>query len=67
MRLIAIVVLSMFVADVASPALAWGPLAQPATSPVLEQVKYKEKWKGGGCKYEYKADNKGIKEKYKCK
>jgi len=22
---------------------------------------------GGGCKYEYKADKKGVKEKYKCK
>jgi hypothetical protein len=27
----------------------------------------KVKWKAGGCKYEYKADAKGIKEKYKCK
>ena len=29
--------------------------------------KVKYKWEGGGCKYEYKADHKGIKEKYKCK
>jgi opacity protein-like surface antigen len=29
--------------------------------------KYKYKWKGGDCKYEFKADHKGVKEKYKCK
>jgi len=64
MRLVSIIVLSIFVAGAVSPALAWGPLAQLATSSALEQVKYKEKWKSGGCRYEYKADKKGIKEKY---
>jgi hypothetical protein len=29
--------------------------------------KYEYKWKSGKCKYEYKADHKGVKEKYKCK
>ena len=37
----------------------------------VEQVKkdgkFKYKWAGGGCKYEYKANHKGFKEKYKCK
>jgi len=36
-----------------------------------EKYKWKDaekyEWKGGGCKYEYKADRKGVKEKYKCK
>jgi hypothetical protein len=32
-----------------------------------DQYKVKYKWESGGCKYEYKADRKGIKEKYKCK
>ena len=31
------------------------------------QYAEKYKWKAGGCKYEYKADKKGFKEKYKCK
>ena len=33
----------------------------------IKKDKYKYKWKGNGCKYELKADHKGIKEKYKCK
>jgi hypothetical protein len=33
----------------------------------VKRDKYKYKWKSGGCKYEYKADHKGFKEKYKCK
>jgi len=33
----------------------------------VKKDKYKYKWKSGGCKYEFKADHKGFKEKYKCK
>jgi hypothetical protein len=33
----------------------------------VKKDKYKYKWKGNGCKYEFKADHKGFKEKYKCK
>jgi hypothetical protein len=33
----------------------------------VKNDKYKYKWKGDGCKYEFKADRKGFKEKYKCK
>ena len=37
----------------------------------VEQVKkggkFKHKWARGGCKYEYKVNHKGVKEKYKCK
>ena len=32
-----------------------------------DKSKVKYKWESGGCKYEYKADRKGVKEKYKCK
>jgi hypothetical protein len=32
-----------------------------------DEYKVKYKWERGGCKYEYKADHKGVKEKYKCK
>ena len=42
-----------------------------ATVGQVEQVKksgkFKYKWARGGCKYEYKANHKGFKEKYKCK
>jgi hypothetical protein len=31
------------------------------------KYKVKYKWQRGNCKYEYKADHKGVKEKYKCK
>jgi hypothetical protein len=41
-------------------------LAQAEVLPVKND-KYKYKWKGGGCKYEFKSDRKGYKEKYKCK
>jgi hypothetical protein len=41
-------------------------LAQADIEPVKKD-KYKYKWKGNGCKYEFKADHKGYKEKYKCK
>jgi hypothetical protein len=33
----------------------------------VKKDKYKYKWKSDGCKYEFKADHKGYKEKYKCK
>jgi hypothetical protein len=42
-------------------------LYQPRSSDALPAKNYKEKWKGGGCKYEYKANKKGFKEKYQCK
>jgi hypothetical protein len=32
-----------------------------------DKYKVQYKWENGGCKYEYKADRKGVKEKYKCK
>ena len=42
---------------------------QRTTSRDIFGVRHAEKikWKAGGCKYEYKADKKGFKEKYKCK
>jgi hypothetical protein len=47
------------------------PLAQVAherAQTELLQIKNdKYKWKGGGCKYQFKANHKGFKEKYKCK
>ena len=48
-----------------------GPDALGALSDVhyvkKDNSKVKYKWESGGCKYEYKADPKGVKEKYKCK
>ena len=35
--------------------------------PDVVAVKNKIKWKGDGCKYEYKESAKGFQEKYKCK
>jgi hypothetical protein len=32
-----------------------------------DRDKQEYKWERGGCKYEYKADKKGVKEKYECK
>ena len=32
-----------------------------------DKYKVEYKWEKGGCKYEYRADRKGVKEKYKCK
>jgi hypothetical protein len=32
-----------------------------------DKYKIKYKWESGRCKYEYKADHKSVKEKYKCK
>ena len=52
--------------SIATPALAFRPAALGAPSSV-EQAKDNYKWKNGGCKYEYKADKKGFKEKYECK
>jgi|SoiMethySBSTD1v2_1073268.scaffolds.fasta_scaffold11014_10 hypothetical protein len=47
------------------------PLAQVAheraQADILPVKNDKYKWKGGGCKYEFKANHKGFKEKYKCK
>ena len=71
MRLISVgVVLSL--AMITPPALAWGPighdsLRDAAQNDLLPAKAYKHKWKAGGCKYQYKADKKGFKEKYKCK
>ena len=55
----------------AAPAAAFGPMSggafRDATESSVVLAKSKYKWKAGGCKYEYKADRKGFKEKYKCK
>jgi hypothetical protein len=67
MRTISLAALAAFSLNIASPAFAWGPGHAPAPPLSLEQAKFKYKSKGGGCKYEYKADEKGVKEKYKCK
>ncbi len=45
---------------------AQAPLER-AQADLLQVKNYKYKWKGGGCKYEFKANHKGFKEKYKCK
>ena len=44
-------------------------LRQASNVHYVKKDKYKVKynWESGGCKYVYKADHKGIKEKYKCK
>ncbi len=34
---------------------------------VKKGKKFKYKWKSGRCKYEFKTDHKGFKEKYGCK
>jgi hypothetical protein len=71
MRLVlAGVVLSL--AMTTQPTSAWGPIGHDsvldlARNDLLLAKGDKYKWKAGGCKYEYKADNKGFKEKYKCK
>jgi hypothetical protein len=52
------------------PAAPFAQVAHERAQPDVLQVKngkYKYKWKGGGCKYEFKANHKGFKEKYKCK
>jgi hypothetical protein len=51
---------------VATPAAAW-PIVNLGGRGDIRKVGHKYKWEGGGCKYEYKADKKGVKEKYKCK
>jgi len=65
MRAITIATLVAFSIPIVAPATAWPINASDQIG--VEQVKYKYKWKSGGCKYEYKADKKGFKEKYKCK
>jgi hypothetical protein len=68
MRVIAITAVALFSVYVAAPAAAW-PIVNLGIRGDIEQVgqNYKYKWEVGGCKYGYKADKKGVKEKYKCK
>jgi hypothetical protein len=68
MRITTIVAVAVFSVFVATPAGAW-PIVDLGGRGDIEQVgdKHIYKWQGGGCKYEYKADKKGVKEKYRCK
>jgi hypothetical protein len=50
----------------AAPAFYPGLSIVNSSSDVVA-VKNKIKWKGDGCKYEYKESGKGFQEKYKCK
>jgi len=59
-------------AIITPPALAWSPMGRDSMADVAHHDLLlakgdKYKWQAGGCKYEYKADKKGFKEKYKCK
>jgi hypothetical protein len=50
------------------PAAPWVQVAHERAQTELLQVKTgKYKWRGGGCTYQFKANHKGFKEKYKCK
>ena len=51
----------------AAPASFYSGLSIVNSSSDIVAVKNKIKWKGDGCKYEYKESAKGFKEKYKCK
>ena len=64
---VAPVVPCMFAAAVnAAPAFYSGLSIVNSSSDVVA-VKNKIKWKGDGCKYEYKENAKSFQEKYKCK
>ncbi|MBE9558968.1 MAG: hypothetical protein IMF08_19070 [Proteobacteria bacterium] len=56
-KLVAIIAFVLVAAAFASPTAAWAG----------GDDKYKIKYEQDGCKYEYKADSKGYKEKLKCK
>jgi len=51
----------------ACPPCLWPKSRTSAQADILPVKNDKYKWKGGGCKYEFKANHKGFKEKYKCK
>jgi hypothetical protein len=64
--LAALVTSCTFAAADAAPAVYSGVSIVNSSSDVVA-VKDKIKWKGDGCKYEYKESAKGFQEKYKCK
>jgi hypothetical protein len=66
MRASAITAVAAFSIFVATPAVP-RPIVNLGGHADIEKVGHKYKWEGGGCKYEYKVDKKGVKEKYKCK
>ena len=67
MRALSVAALTALSAALAAPAFALGPVHSFDSPRYVEQAKTKFKSKSGGCKYEYKADKKGFKEKMKCK
>ena len=73
MRMTNIIVAAAFWVSVTSPTTAW-PIMKLRGPGELQRIgdkdkpdKQEYKWERGGCKYEYKADKKGVKEKYDCK
>jgi hypothetical protein len=67
MRALSVAVLTALSFALAAPAFALGPVHSLESPRYVEQTKTKFKSQSGGCKYEYKADKKGFKEKLKCK
>ncbi len=71
MRLIAIAMVSLLAASGPAAAMTGAPASGSAVGAAeftpFQLSKEKVKWKNGGCKYEFKTDKKGYKEKYKCK
>ena len=72
MRMILLAAGFALAAGTAAQARVPGGLASETLQPfahaeVLQVKNDKYKWKGGGCKYEFKSNHKGFKEKYKCK
>jgi len=65
--LVAFVVPCTFAAAVNAAPAFYSGLSIANSSSDIVAVKNKIKWKGDGCKYEYKESAKGFKEKYKCK
>jgi len=56
-----------FAAAVNAVPVFYSDLSIVNSSSDIVAVKNKIKWKGDGCKYEYKESAKGFQEKYKCK
>jgi hypothetical protein len=67
MRVVSLTAIFAFAMSIVTPALAWGPVGSLGAPSSVEQAKAKYKWMSGGCKYEYKSDEKGFSEKCKCK
>jgi hypothetical protein len=82
MRMTNIIVAAAFWVSVTSPTTAWpimklrgpGELQRIGDKDKPDKQEYKwdrdrqeYKWERGGCKYAYKADKKGVKEKYECR